>query len=91
MHEPADWGLLTGWQETFGLDLICVVCSAEQAVRERRIRTRDRHPAHAGADRRQLAELEAVVDYSALPGRHIDVSTQEDPRTTARAVLAALR
>jgi predicted kinase len=91
MHEPADWGLLRRWQEAYDLDLVCVICSAEQDERERRIRSRDRHPAHAGADRRQLAELDAVVDYSGLPGRHIEIATEQDPHTTARAVLAALR
>jgi predicted kinase len=91
MHEPADWGLLRRWQEAYDLDLVCVICSADRDERERRIRTRDRHPAHAGADRRQLAELDAMVDYSRLPGRHITFATEEEPHTTARDVLARLR
>jgi predicted kinase len=90
MHEPADWGLLSRWQEAYDLDLICVVCSAEKEERERRIRTRDRHPAHAAADRRQLAELDVVVDYSQLPGRHIDISTRAEPHASAQEVLAEL-
>lgn len=91
MHEPADWGILHRWQEAYDLDLVCVICSAEKDERERRIRTRDRHPAHAAADLRQLAELDAVVDYSRLPGLHIDVPTQDEPQATARRVLASLR
>jgi len=91
MHEPADWGLLQRWQATYDLDLICVICSADEDERERRIRTRARHPAHAGADQRQLAELHAVVDYSKLPGQHIEIATHEEPHASARRVLAELR
>ncbi len=91
MHEPADWGLLRRWQTAYDLDLICVICSADEDERERRIRTRARHPAHAGADQRQLAELHAVVDYSKLPGQHIEIATHEEPHASARRVLAELR
>ncbi|GAA2749079.1 AAA family ATPase [Amnibacterium kyonggiense] len=90
-HDPADWGVLAEWQERSELDLICVVCSADRDERERRIRTRERHPAHAEADRRQLAQLDLEVDYSGLPGRHVDVRTDDDTDTTARNVLARLR
>jgi predicted kinase len=90
MHEPADWDVLRRWQETYDLDLICVICSVDRDERERRIRTRDRHPAHAEADERQLAELDLVEDYSHLPGLHIRISTEGDPRTSARAVLTQL-
>ncbi|RIX31078.1 AAA family ATPase [Amnibacterium setariae] len=94
MHVPADWVLLRRWQETFDLDLVCVICAADRAERERRIRARTRHPVHAEADRRQLVEPDPVVEYGLLPGRHIPMSTDGDPSTGVREVLdrlAALR
>lgn len=90
MHEQANADLLRHWQKTYDLDLTCVICSIDRDERERRIRTRDRHPAHAEADRQQLRALEAEVDYSQLPGLHIDIRTQEEPRVSARTVLARL-
>lgn len=91
MHEPADWGVLRRWRDEYDLDLICVICSADRDERLRRIRERERHPAHADADRRQLTEPDAEVDYTRLPGRHIEVRTGESPLETARGVLARLR
>jgi len=90
MHEPADWDVLLRWQEAYELDLVSVICSADRDERERRIRTRVRHAAHAEADRRQLADLDVVADYAALPGRHIEIETHGDPSSSVRAVLARL-
>jgi predicted kinase len=89
-HEPADWLVLAEWQERYDLDLICVVCFADRDERERRIRSRDRHLAHADADRRQLAQLDLEVDYGGLPGAHVDVRTDGSPEAIARTVLARL-
>ncbi|MGT2425050.1 AAA family ATPase [Amnibacterium kyonggiense] len=90
MHRPEDWWILRGWQERHDLELICVVCSADRDEREQRIRMRDRHPAHAEADRRQLAQLDAEVDYGALPGVRIDVRPEGDVAGTVGDVLARL-
>lgn len=90
MHVPDDWDRLRRWRTTYDLELFAVICSADRDERERRIRTRDRHPAHSEADRRQLTELDVEVDYSLLPGHHIDVFTQEEPRASACSVLARL-
>lgn len=94
MHVPADWGLLRRWQDAFDVDLVCVICTADRAERERRIRERIRHPAHAAADRRQLVEPDPAVEYRRLPGAHIPITTDRDPSTSVRVVLdrlAALR
>jgi predicted kinase len=90
LHVPADWAILRRWEEAHDLELVAVICSADRDERERRIRTRVRHPAHAEADRRQLAELDVVADYALLPGRHIDVSTHDGPSATLRSVLQRL-
>ena len=72
---PDSADILQRWQSTYGLDLVCIVCSADSVERERRLKTRMRHEAHAEADTQQLAALDVPVDYSRLPGRHISINT----------------
>lgn len=90
MHEPAQADLLHHWQQTYDLDLTCVVCHIDRDERRRRIETRDRHVAHAAADQQQLRDLGRRVDYSRLPGRHIDITTEHEAAVSTRSVLAQL-
>lgn len=90
MHEPANADLLQQWQQTFDLDLVCVICSADRDERRRRIQTRPRHIAHAEADQQQLRDLDRTVDYSRLPGRRISITTHHESGRSAREVLEQL-
>lgn len=90
MHEPANADLLRQWQQTFDLDLICVICSADRDERRRRIQTRHRHIAHAEADQQQLRDIDRAVDYSRLPGRRISITTHRELGSSAREVLEQL-
>lgn len=80
--------LLWRWQHAYDLDLTTVVCSAAAETRRRRILTRPRHPSHAEADRQQLQELDAAVDYGAFPGRLEPVDTDRPFADSLRDALA---
>ncbi len=86
---PDSADVLRHWQSTYGLDIVCVVCEADSAERVRRIKTRDRHEAHAEADAQQLAELDLDVDYSSVARQtHLDQHNRSAIRGHRRCIEA---
>lgn len=66
------------WKEKYKLDLTFVICSADVQTRKERIELRERHTCHAEADTKLLNEIEAeVFDYSIMPGRQINIITNQ--------------
>ncbi|MFD1720425.1 AAA family ATPase [Amnibacterium endophyticum] len=83
--------LLRRWQRAYDLDVVRVLCRASAATRRTRILIRPRHPAHAEADRQQLERPEPIAAYSAFPGRHVLVDTEQPLSASLEEVLAGLR
>jgi predicted kinase len=86
-----DAQLLRAWQDKYELELVCIICSVDNAERKRRILSRERHISHQDADLKQLQNIEiAHFDYSIMPGKHIAISTASSLQESVRAATSQL-
>ena len=86
-----DEEILKDWVKRYDIELICIVCQIDPAERQRRMLTRERHAVHSEGDSRVLATIGThAFDYSAMPGKHVFVTTNGNPEESLEQALAAL-
>jgi len=69
---PDDYKMLYEWMEKYDLDITSIVCTIDDAIRQKRIVERPRHRAHHDSEREHATANNGI--YESMPGKKIVVS-----------------
>jgi len=83
----SDLQLLKHWLKKYDVELFCVICDIDRGTRRQRIKSRPRHDCHRAADLKLIENLTTEsCDYSRLPGKLIDITTNKPIEKTIRQI-----
>ena len=83
-----DIELFNKWLSKYDINLYCIVCKVDIKIREKRIKWRERHICHSGADKILLENLgKNEYNYSKLPGKIININTDRPVEELVKKLL----
>lgn len=87
-----DFLLFEKWKDTYNIDIYSIICSIDEAEREKRLHIRPRHHAHHDNERKFDALSKERLDvYKKIPGNQIWVKTNKPADELVAEIISKIK